>query len=232
MNTYESLQDNIAYKKGAYHDNLKQVIQYLSHNNTCNFDDWRAKEVIPNNVTTCACSHSIIQNNVIINKYNKNTLIVGSQCVKQFMPELSSVFDRYRKKLNGKKICPMCDRAVSINVVNQYPLEEVYHKSCYKKYLKVVESVKLNKSVVLRELRIFYNTEKIPCRLCNDMVSRVDLDVHNYEHAFDYIIPFGKYKSFKIRDVLNKDKRYLKWLYTKLYDSRFKDSLTLLFSFI
>ena len=138
--TYAMLTELIDYKKKDKRDNLNKVLKYLSHNNTCNYDDW-----MPNtynekgkvgNLTlytgNCCCNHPIENHYKVKNIHNNNEIILGSKCIETFGKKAIDRRNELFDEKQGKKKCPTCKKTVSKAIVEKYKHEKnIYHKKCY-----------------------------------------------------------------------------------------------------
>jgi hypothetical protein len=139
--SYETLQTLIDYGNIQF-KNLCRVLKYLSHNNTCKFEDWVPIDYLPktkNNLhyiqeqVNCSCNHDIVHCFTVKNKFNNNSIIVGSSCINKFFDdEANEIKNRLVDEYKGKKKCPECKKTVSKQVVEKYKHEEnIYHIKCY-----------------------------------------------------------------------------------------------------
>ena len=149
--SYERLQTLIEYGKNQF-KNLCKVLKYLSHNNTCNFEDWLPIAYLPKTEDNlhyipiqcnCSCNHDIVHCFTVKNKSNNNSIIVGSSCIKKFFnDEANEIKTRLVDEYKGKIKCPECKKTVSKQIVEKYKHEKnIYHKKCYsgKKYIDEIE---------------------------------------------------------------------------------------------
>lgn len=202
--SYETLTKLINYGKSKF-KNLCCVLKYLSHNNTCNFEDWvpikympKTKDnlnYIPEQVN-CSCNHDIIHCFTVKNTFNNNSIIVGSKCINKFFgKKANEIKNRLLDEYKGKKKCPKCKKTVSKQVVEKYKHEEnIYHIKCYpgKDYLHELNTEEPEPPS--------YETIApfVP------YVPVVQLDLHT-------IVNIGKFKGKPLLDLL-KDINYCDWI--------------------
>ena len=203
--SYKRLKTLIEYGKNQF-KNLCNVLKYLSHNNTCNFEDWVPIRYMPKTEDNlhyipmqcnCSCNHDIVHCFTIINKFNNNSIIVGSSCINKFFgKEANEIKTRLVDEHKGKKKCPRCKKTVSKQVVEKYKHEEnIYHIKCYPgKYY-------LNKLLKL-------NTEEPEPPSYETVVSVSPIFRIN---PITTIVKIGKFKGKPLSDLL-KDVNYCDWI--------------------
>ena len=203
--SYKTLQLLIDYGKVKF-KNLCRVLKYLSHNNTCKFEDWVPIEYMPQTKdnldyrqiqSNCSCNHDIVRCFIVKNKFNNNSIIVGSSCINKFFDdEANEIKNRLVDEYKGKKKCPECKKTVSKQVVEKYKHEEnIYHIKCYpgKDYLDD-----------LLEL----NTEEPEPPSYETVVSVPPVFRIN---PITTIVKIGKFKGKPLSDLL-KDVNYCDWI--------------------
>lgn len=198
--SYDRLKDLIDYGKNEP-ENLKKVLKYLSHNDTCNFDDWELVEkyyILDDNLnyiqkqSNCSCKHHIGQSFKVRNKYNNNEKIVGSVCInKYYNDEAKEKLKKLVFEDKGKKRCNACNgkRAVDKKTVKENIDQEFfYHPSCMK--------IKFTECSVCKK----YKNYNCSCPLYE--LPKLNIDT---------IVKFGKYKGQKVKYILD-DISYCRWI--------------------
>ena len=197
--SYNRLRDLIDYGKNE-NENLKKVLLLLSHNNTCNFDDWEVMDYKPRTDDNlnykqkqdkCSCNHHICDNRFVRNKFNGNIKIVGNVCInKYYNDEAKEKLKKLIFEEKGKKRCSGCDgkRAVDKKTVEENIDQEFfYHPSCMK--IKFKKCYKCEK----------YKDYNCKCHLLTE----------------ETIITFGKYKNKSLSELL-KDVSYCGYIKDEL----------------
>ena len=214
------LQSLIKYGKNE-RENLEKVLKYLSHNDTCNFDDWDFIGLdyeLDDNLNyksqrNCSCAHHINKAYRVRNKFNGNEKNVGNVCIKKYYSKETN------KKLNefvfikkGKKRCNGCNdkRAVDKKTVEDNKDQEFfYHTSCMRE--KFNHCWKCNK----------YKDYNCKCPAYEPPPPYVEPIVHiapivkpkHDEITLDTILMFGDWKGKTFKDLLE-NKGYCKWILT------------------
>jgi hypothetical protein len=136
--TYKMLIKLIEYTNDK-RDNLNKVLVYLSHNNTCNYDDWLPIKYMDSSldssldINNCCCNHLIENKYLVKNNHNNNVIVVGSKCINTFGEKAINKRNELFDEKHGKKKCPTCKKTVSKAIVEKYKHENnIYHKKCYK----------------------------------------------------------------------------------------------------
>jgi hypothetical protein len=191
--SFETLKEIIPYD-GDLFGNLCKALRFLSHNDTCNREDWSDIREIedvewfddepPDDQNNCICGHHIKKMYWAVNKYNQNIVCVGSSCITKFGDVAIARLKELKEKRKNIRKCFKCNKTVSAPIVKKYSHEKnIYHKKCYKVEIKI---------------------ETLPPPY--EPVQPVQPAITG-----DTIISFGKFKGKTINDLL-KDISYCKWI--------------------
>ena len=190
--SYDRLKDLIDYGKSKP-ENLKKVLKYLSHNDTCNFDDWEVIEKYDiEKQNNCSCKQYIEHCFKVRNKFNNNEKIVGSVCInKYYNDEAKETLKKLIFEDKGKKKCNACNskRAVDKKTVKENIDQEFfYHPTCMK--------------IKFTECSVCKKYKKYNCKCPLYELPKLNIDT---------IVKFGKYKGQKVKYILD-DNSYCQWI--------------------
>ena len=214
--SYDRLKGLIDYGKNQK-ENLKKVLKYLSHNDTCNFDDWEVVKYFSSKdkkadlvyihiqeQSNCSCNHHIDECCRVRNKFNGNEKIVGNVCIKKYYnDEAKETLKRFIFEDKGKKRCSACPskRAVDKNTVNaNINQKEFYHPACMMMKFSFCDNCKNYKN---------YNC-------CCKKIQETELLPPPYEPIIetitkDTIITFNPYNGQPFSKLLE-DINFCKWI--------------------
>lgn len=224
------LQSLINYGKNEK-ENLEKVLKYLSHNNTCNFDDWEVMTYKPRTddklnyiqeQSQCSCSHHIQDNRYVKNIYNGNMKIVGNICIKKYYnKEANETLSNIIFEEKGKKRCNGCNdkRAVDKKTVEDNKDQEFFYhtkcmrekfKKCYRcdKYKKYnckcpIKSPPPYEEPIVHIEPIVHTDPIVP-------IAPIVKPKHD-EITLDTILTFGEFKGKTFKDLLE-NTGYCKWI--------------------
>jgi hypothetical protein len=167
---------NKSYLK-RFEENLK--IYNEEHKTNYTFEDVQEKFIdageVNKNKIKCMCDHDIKKNFEIKNEETGHTMIVGSICIKKYIPKAMSKCKecKLKFKFNGKKYCRICRRKISIKC-----------NKCYKIYK--IRRYKTKKNIKCKDC---VEDEKNRCKRCNRMI-----DGNKYEYCYNCNITIKREK--------------------------------------